>query len=68
MYIQTKITKLLVDLDGTLYDIINGYEEHVRQDSEAEYICTVTAHHKALSFPSSVLQGQLLLFYACDLA
>ncbi|KAK9846397.1 hypothetical protein WJX81_002980 [Elliptochloris bilobata] len=26
------ITTVLIDLDGTLYDIENGYEEHVRQN------------------------------------
>lgn len=37
--VNMTISTLLVDLDGTLYDITNGYEEHVRQDSQSVFIC-----------------------------
>ena len=40
------ITTLLVDLDGTLYDITNGYEEHVRQDNLQQHSfawCSISA-------------------------
>lgn len=34
----SEVRTLLVDLDGTLYDISNGYEEHVRHE-RPKFMC-----------------------------
>ena len=60
---QMTISKLLVDLDGTLYDITNGYEEHVRQDTKSGYalrLHTMKRYHIQAVF----CMGNFLLLFA----
>ena len=50
------ITTLLVDLDGTLYDITSGYEEHVRQIFASVRVYMLRqSYREVLLYPSSGL-------------